>query len=182
MSKVLVSEENLTNIANAIREKNGEATTYKPGEMADAIANISGGGSNLKIETQTYTPVEDEITHVFTHNLGVVPDFVNIYLGVTPSLYESSNYSVENVWGYRDGIFGFGNDWYAKQFYSYKISTSSSITGTNYDDSIEAVKTPSLLKNANSESFTFDGSNQNNSHLAAERTYFIIMISGMVEE
>ena len=43
MSKVLVSEENLTNIANAIREKNGETTTYKPGDMATAIQEISGG-------------------------------------------------------------------------------------------------------------------------------------------
>ena len=43
MSKVLVSEENLTNIANAIREKNGETTTYKPGDMAAAIQNISSG-------------------------------------------------------------------------------------------------------------------------------------------
>ena len=46
MSKVLVSEENLTNIANAIREKNGETTTYKPGDMATAIQNISSGGDS----------------------------------------------------------------------------------------------------------------------------------------
>ena len=42
MSKVLVSEKNLTNIANAIK-KNGEATTYKPNEMAGAIQNAEGG-------------------------------------------------------------------------------------------------------------------------------------------
>ena len=47
MSKVLVSEENLTNIANAIREKNGETTTYKPRDMAGAIQNIFGGGSTI---------------------------------------------------------------------------------------------------------------------------------------
>ena len=47
MSKVLVSEENLINIANAIREKNGETATYKPNEMAGAIQNISGGGSTV---------------------------------------------------------------------------------------------------------------------------------------
>lgn len=45
MPKVLVNDENLTNIANAIREKNGETTTYKPSEMASAIQNISSGGS-----------------------------------------------------------------------------------------------------------------------------------------
>lgn len=42
MSKVLVSEENLTNIANAIREKNQTETTYKPSEMAGAIQEIGG--------------------------------------------------------------------------------------------------------------------------------------------
>lgn len=45
MPKVLVNDENLTNIANAIREKNGETTTYKPSEMASAIQNISSGGA-----------------------------------------------------------------------------------------------------------------------------------------
>ena len=40
--KVLVSENNLTSIANAIRGKNGSTTTYKPSEMAAAITAISG--------------------------------------------------------------------------------------------------------------------------------------------
>ena len=44
MSKVLVNESSLTGIANAIRGKNGETTTYKPSEMAAAITAISGGG------------------------------------------------------------------------------------------------------------------------------------------
>ena len=43
MSKVLVSEENLTNIANVIKEKNGETTTYKPNEIAEVIQNAEGG-------------------------------------------------------------------------------------------------------------------------------------------
>lgn len=51
MSKVLVSEENLTNIANAIREKNGETTTYKPNEMAGAIQNISSGSLTITAGT-----------------------------------------------------------------------------------------------------------------------------------
>ena len=45
MAKVLVSEENLQNIAQAIREKTGKEETYKPAEMAQAIEGISGGGS-----------------------------------------------------------------------------------------------------------------------------------------
>lgn len=44
MAKVLVSESNLTNIANAIREKNGSSNTYTPAQMATAISNIPTGG------------------------------------------------------------------------------------------------------------------------------------------
>lgn len=45
MANVLVQESSLTAIADAIREKNGETTAYKPAEMADAIAAIPSGGS-----------------------------------------------------------------------------------------------------------------------------------------
>ena len=43
MGKVLVSESSLTNIANAIRNKNGSTTKYKPAAMAGAIAEIPTG-------------------------------------------------------------------------------------------------------------------------------------------
>ena len=42
MSKKLYEEASVQAIANAIREKNGEVTTYKIAEMAAAIADISG--------------------------------------------------------------------------------------------------------------------------------------------
>lgn len=48
MANVIVNDTNLTNIASAIREKNGETTTYKPSEMAAAILAITtgeGGGT-----------------------------------------------------------------------------------------------------------------------------------------
>ena len=45
MSLVLVSDTYLSDIADAIREKLGVATTYKPSEMAAAIMTISGGGT-----------------------------------------------------------------------------------------------------------------------------------------
>ena len=44
MSKVLITESYLEDIADAIREKLGMATTYRPGDMAAAIESISGGG------------------------------------------------------------------------------------------------------------------------------------------
>lgn len=40
MSKVLITESYLTDIGDAIRNKNGSTTKYKPSEMAAAIKNI----------------------------------------------------------------------------------------------------------------------------------------------
>lgn len=47
MSIVTIDDSCFTNIANAIRGKNGETTTYKPNEMAAAISALSGGGGNI---------------------------------------------------------------------------------------------------------------------------------------
>lgn len=51
MAKVLTDNKHYTDIANAIREKNGTEDTYKPSEMADAItAIVSGGGGDVPEE------------------------------------------------------------------------------------------------------------------------------------
>ncbi len=42
MAKVLVNDTSLSDIADAIREKNGTSETYKPSEMGDAVREISG--------------------------------------------------------------------------------------------------------------------------------------------
>ena len=44
MANVLVEETSLSNIASAIRVKNGSTAVYKPGEMAAAISNLPTGG------------------------------------------------------------------------------------------------------------------------------------------
>lgn len=49
MAIVTIDDTNLTNIAGAIREKNGTETTYKPSEMAAAISAIQAGGGELNI-------------------------------------------------------------------------------------------------------------------------------------
>lgn len=46
MANVLVEETSLSNIASAIRGKNGSTAVYKPGEMAAAISNLSTSGSS----------------------------------------------------------------------------------------------------------------------------------------
>lgn len=50
MAKKLYEESNIQAIADAIREKNGETTTYKPSEMAAAITAITTGGGDIEIE------------------------------------------------------------------------------------------------------------------------------------
>lgn len=45
MANVLVNESSLSAIADAIRSKLGVQTTYKPGQMAEAIGSIPGGGT-----------------------------------------------------------------------------------------------------------------------------------------
>ena len=44
---VVVLDDTLTNIANAIRGKNGSSDKYKPGQMAAAIDNIPAGGLGI---------------------------------------------------------------------------------------------------------------------------------------
>lgn len=58
MANVIVNDSNLTAIADAIREKNGETTTYKPSEMAAAITNLpsgGGGGGSLAYADISYS-------------------------------------------------------------------------------------------------------------------------------
>ena len=52
MAKKLYEESNIQAIANAIREKNGETTTYKTSEMANAISAITTGegGGGIEVE------------------------------------------------------------------------------------------------------------------------------------
>lgn len=59
MSKVLIEESNLSGIASAIRSKLGAQTTYKPSQMAEAIASIAPQPSletKSIIANGTYTP------------------------------------------------------------------------------------------------------------------------------
>jgi len=75
MSKVLVTESHLNNIAEAIRAKNGASTTYRPGDMAAAIQAIPTGGI-----TPTGTK---QITQNGTHD---VTQYANANVNVQPNL------------------------------------------------------------------------------------------------
>lgn len=63
MANVIINDTNLTNIANAIREKNGSTDTYMPSEMADAIAAIETGGGGAE-DTRFYDIIARTITEI----------------------------------------------------------------------------------------------------------------------
>ena len=80
MAKVLVTDTYLTNIGNAIREKNGESTTYKPSEMAAAIQAISGGGDQPQLNAPTISITEDTLTITPNKNNGNFVTGYNVYV------------------------------------------------------------------------------------------------------
>jgi len=57
MSKAIITESNLTNIANAIRAKNGASNTYTPSQMATAIQNIV---TTPTLQAKTATPATSQ--------------------------------------------------------------------------------------------------------------------------
>lgn len=62
MPHVYTLEENYENIADAIRDKLGVQTTYKPGEMAAAIETIGGSAPVLQTKTVTPTTSQQNVT------------------------------------------------------------------------------------------------------------------------
>ena len=80
MSKVFVTDTYLTDIGNAIREKNGETMTYKPSEMAAAIQAISGGGDQPQLNAPTIKITEDTLTITANKNNGNFVTGYNVYV------------------------------------------------------------------------------------------------------
>lgn len=66
MTKVIITEDFLSDIANSIRSKNGLTTTYTPAQMADAIMAIDGGGGGGGLVTITDEANATGITCVIT--------------------------------------------------------------------------------------------------------------------
>ena len=65
MANVFVDDSYITATANAIRAKHNSTDTYKPSEFANAIASISGGGTelnNTSVFIADYSTAENVIT------------------------------------------------------------------------------------------------------------------------
>lgn len=100
MSKVLTSNENYTNIANAIRNKNGTNNKYKPNQMADAINNIP-----QKQEVtwhQCPEPVRNYLAYVSDHPYSTSDWNVSYISNYAPSTPDVANtkpigYAIDNA-------------------------------------------------------------------------------------
>lgn len=69
MTRVLINESNLQNIANAIRGKNGLSDTYTPSQMASAISAIPTGSSiTAEIVTVTVNADKTSAYNILTGN------------------------------------------------------------------------------------------------------------------
>lgn len=71
MSKALITESLLTNIADAIREKTGETADLTPAEMAEAIATISGGG-DLPID---FISPSSSVTNISSNDITALREY-----------------------------------------------------------------------------------------------------------
>ena len=84
MEKVLVSKTNLTNIADAIREKLNTDDTYKPSEMSDAIRSLSVDGvdplwtadGKVYYQTLTFPDTVTSIGDYAYHNGGKIKKII----------------------------------------------------------------------------------------------------------
>lgn len=68
MSKIVTDSQHYTDIASAIREKNGTETTYKPSEMASAIQGIQSGGADFsEVEYKLSNGYTDYSNYFYNH-------------------------------------------------------------------------------------------------------------------
>lgn len=94
MVNVLVQESSLQAIADAIREKTGVQETYTPGQMAEAIEEISGGGIIPTGEIEITSNGTYDITNYASAEVDVSSSSTDppYHLG---GRYANSNYVVE---------------------------------------------------------------------------------------
>lgn len=83
MSYAKIDESLLTDIADAIRAKNGSSDTYTPAEMAEAIADLETGGITPTGTVQITSNGTVNVTNYASANVNVSPSLQS--KSVTPS-------------------------------------------------------------------------------------------------
>lgn len=147
MSKVLVNESSLTGIADAIRGKNGETTTYKPSEMAAAITAISGGAE----------PVIEALS-ITSNGTYTAPDGVDGYSPVTVNVPQDGGPPESAFVFSRNCSYRFTNggwDWFIKQ-YGNKITTQSITNASNMFQSSSVESIPFDINCANDSYYEYN--------------------------
>ena len=140
MAIVTINDENLTNIASAIRAKNGTENTYKPSDMAAAIAAIVSGGSFEGFNTEEYDiTILSRLQRAYAgssyavwKNWGdYITDFEDVYLLI---------YFHNSVEIYIKGLFQCEAD--KKILHTFRVDQSSGawMEITNYDADIYSIR------------------------------------------
>lgn len=91
MSIVTINDEHLTDIADAIRRKNGTENTYTPDKMADAIKDIQGGSELVLQEVMVFPKTEEMIITPSSDYDGISKVIVNPVTSDIDSDIKSSN-------------------------------------------------------------------------------------------
>lgn len=84
----ITDSQHYEDIADAIRGKNGQSTTYLPSEMAAAITAIPTGGSTINNQSKTATPTESQ--QVITYDSGYT-GLEQVTVGAISSAYVGSD-------------------------------------------------------------------------------------------
>lgn len=110
MAIITTDSKNYTDIAAAIRSKNGLATQYKPSEMAAAISAIeSGGGTGLdtSIIISSRQTIKNQYA-VFTDWETHMPDLDKIaafYFENNDNIYFATKENIQSRTTYTSGVF-----------------------------------------------------------------------------
>ena len=91
MAIVTINDEHLTNIADAIRRKNGTDNTYTPDKMADAIKDIQGGAEPVLEEVMVFPKTEEMIITPSSDYDGISKVIVNPVTSDIDSDIKSAN-------------------------------------------------------------------------------------------
>lgn len=147
---VVVLDDTLTNIANAIRGKNGSSDKYKPGQMAYAIDNIPAGGIGIPREVSNGVYKVPEITSFsLPPNATDVGGYALAYAFYScPSLTSVDLSSLTAVSGNNAFNYAFG---YCGKISSINLSSLTTVSGTGsfnnafyYCDALTSVDFSSL--------------------------------------